>query len=153
MTTNDILKRIRYMFDYSDSKMLKIYALGDDKTTREQISAWMKKEDDPEYVILPDLNLSIYLNGLITERRGQKEGVEKMIPEKHLNNNLIFKKIKIALDLKSEDIIQIFSGIEKTISPHEISSFLRKPTQNQYRPCHDQYLRNFMDGLQRKYRP
>ncbi len=42
MTNNDILRRIRYIFDFSDSKMTTIFGLADYQVTREQISNWLR---------------------------------------------------------------------------------------------------------------
>ena len=95
--------------------------------------------------------LSVFLNGLINDRRGKKDG-EQPKPEKELNNNIIFRKLKIALNLKEEDILDIFSLVGMNISKHEISAFFRSPEQHQYRLCKDQILRNFIQGLQLKYR-
>ncbi len=151
MDNNDILRRIRYSFDFNDSKMVEIFALGDSKVTRAQISSWLKKDIDPGYVSLSDFQLAIFLNGLIIEKRGKKEG-PKPIPERELNNNIIFRKLRIALNLKDDDILAILKlpGIE--ISKHELSAFFRKPGQSQYRECKDQILRNFLRGMQMKYR-
>ncbi len=151
MDNNDILRRIRYSFDFNDSKMIEIFALGDSKVTRAQISSWLKKDIDPGYVSLSDFQLAIFLNGLIIEKRGKKEG-PKPIPERELNNNIIFRKLRIALNLKDDDILAILKlpGIE--ISKHELSAFFRKPGQSQYRECKDQILRNFLRGMQMKYR-
>ncbi|MFK7899908.1 MAG: DUF1456 family protein, partial [Cyclobacteriaceae bacterium] len=38
------------------------------------------------------------------------------------------------------------------VSKHELSAFFRKPGQSQYRLCKDQILRNFLHGMQMKYR-
>ena len=75
------------------------------------------------------------------------------IPEKQLTNNLILRKLKIALDYKDTDVLDIFDIAEFDISKHELSAFFRKPGQKQYRECKDQFLRNFLFGLQRKFRP
>lgn len=151
MTNNDILRRIRYTFDYSDSKMMELFELADHPVSRTQISDWMKREHEDSFRELTDKNLAIFLNGFIIENRGKKDG-QTPVPEDRLNNNIILRKLKIALALKSDDIIDMFQLINKKISPHELSAFLRNPKQNQYRPCNDQYLRNFMDGLQKKFR-
>ena len=91
------------------------------------------------------------MNGLINENRGKKEG-EQPKPEKKLNNNLILRKLKIALNLKDEDIVAMLELSGMTISKHEISAFFRNPNQSQYRECKDQILRNLIQGLQIKYR-
>lgn len=70
-----------------------------------------------------------------------------------MNNNLVFRKLKIALNLKDDDILEILELAGKKISKHELSAFFRKPTHEKFRNCHDQILRNFIHGLQLKYRP
>ena len=151
MKNNDILCRLRYAFDFTDSKMISLFNLGGEEVTREEISDWLKKEDDPAFKSLHDIKLAVFLNGLINDRRGKKDG-EQPKPEKELNNNIIFRKLKIALNLKEEDILAIFSLVGMNISKHEISAFFRSPEQHQYRLCKDQILRNFIQGLQLKYR-
>ncbi|WKK83562.2 YehS family protein [Marivirga arenosa] len=151
MTNNDILKRLRFTFDFSDQEMISIFDQADYKVTRSLVTDWLKAEDHEEYKDIHDDQLATFLNGLINKNRGKKEGVQPTA-EKVLENNEILKKLKIALSLKTEDIVDIFNLAEKPISPHEITAFLRNPKQKQYRPFQEQYLRNFLNGLQIKYR-
>lgn len=152
MTNNDVLRRIRYAFDYSDSIMIAVFGMADHTVTRSEISDWLKKEDDPAYQECSDTLLAIFLNGLINYRRGKKEGGQ-LLPEQELTNNIILKKLRIALDLKTDDIIEIIGLTEISISKHELSAFFRKPENRHYRGCKDQVLRNFLKGVQLKYRP
>lgn len=152
MTNNDILRRIRYVFDFNDTKMISIFALADDKVTREQISSWLKKDDDPDYKACTDTQLAIFLNGLINHKRGKKDGPQPT-PEKKLNNNIIFRKLKIALNLKEEDTLALLKLADLNISKHELSAFFRREDHKHYRACKDQILRNFIKGMQLKYRP
>jgi uncharacterized protein YehS (DUF1456 family) len=110
------------------------------------------KDGDPDLVELSDNELAYFLNGFINEKRGKKEGVQP-VTETTLNNNIIFRKLKIALNLKDTDILEILKLAGLPISPHELSAFFRNPDQKQYRVCHDQFLRNFLHGMQLKYRP
>lgn len=151
MNNNDILRRIRYAFDFNDTKMIAIFALAEHEVTREQISNWLKKDDDPEFQECNDTQLAIFLNGLINDRRGKKEGPQPE-PESQLNNNIIFRKLKIALDLKAEDVLEILKLSDMSISKHELSAFFRKSGHKHYRVCKDQILRNFLHGVQHKYR-
>lgn len=151
MTNNDVLRRIRYIFDLSDSAMIAVFALADCAVTREQVSDWLKKEEDPAYQACGDTQLASFLNGLIIDRRGKKEGPQPS-PEKRLNNNLIFLKLKIALNLQANDIYEIMKLANFSLSKHEISAFFRKPEHVNYRKCKDQVLRNFLQGLALKYR-
>jgi uncharacterized protein YehS (DUF1456 family) len=151
LTNNDILRRIRYTFDCDDSKMMEIFTLGGRESTRADISAWMKKDDDPGQLKLKDTQLAVFLNGLIIEKRGKKEGAQPE-PEKRLGNNIIFVKLKIALSLQAEDILATLELVGFQLSKHELSAFFRKPGHKHYRECKDQVLRNFLHGLQLKYR-
>jgi len=151
MTNNDILRRIRYIFDLSDSSMIAIFGSADYQVTREQISDWLKKEEDPAYQKCSDTKFAIFLNGLINDKRGKREGAQPA-PEKRLNNNIIFVKLKIALNLKAEDILEIMALANFPIGKHELSAFFRKPGHKHYRECQDQILRNFLQGAQLKYR-
>ncbi len=151
MTNNDIIRRLRFAFDFSDPKMIEIFGLADHEVTRAQISNWLLKEDDQYYEEIRDLQLAYFLNGLIIYGRGKKEGPTPKA-EKYLNNNIVLRKLKIALNFKDEDILEILELEGMRISKHELSAFFRKPEQNQYRPCKDQILRNFIYGLQVKYR-
>lgn len=152
MTNNDILKRLRYTFDYNDAKMIAIFGHAALQVDRATIIGWLANEEEAEFVEMEDFLLATFLNGLIIEKRGQKDG---KLPEaeKILDNNAILKKLKIALNFKTEDIAEAFSLAGKPIGIHEITAFFRKPTQSQYRPLLDQYLRHFMNGLQAKIRP
>jgi uncharacterized protein YehS (DUF1456 family) len=67
-----------------------------------------------------------------------------------LTNNNILRKLKIALNLKSEDILELFALIDKKVSKPELSSFFRNPDHSSFRPLLDQYLRNFLTALQLK---
>ncbi|APD05702.1 uncharacterized protein UJ101_00149 [Flavobacteriaceae bacterium UJ101] len=150
MTNNDILRRIRYTFNYDDSKMIELFQLMNYEVTLEQVKNWLKKDHDPQYQNIPDKQLALFLNGFIIEKRGKKEGPQP-VPEKRLNNNIIFRKLRIALNLKDHEILDILKLADFEISKHELSAFFRKPTQSQYRICKDQVLRNFLYGMQRKY--
>lgn len=152
MNNNDVLRRIRYVFDFNDDAMIAIFGLADHRVTRAQISNWLKKDDDPSYREVTGPLLATFLNGLIVHKRGKKDGPSPA-PEKVLTNNIIFKKLRIALNYKSEDILAVLDLAEHSISPHELSAFFRTPGNRHYRECQNQILRNFLNGLQLKLRP
>lgn len=151
MNNNDILRRLRYAFDLSDDQMIRIFEQAEYQTTRAEVSSWMKREEDEDYKSLHDKYLAIFLNGLINLKRGKREGPQAK-PEKKLNNNLILRKLKIALNYKDEDIVDVLQLADIKVSRHEINAFFRKEGQRQYRACKDQFLRNFIYGLQLRYR-
>lgn len=151
MTNNDILRRIRYTFDFNDTKMIDLFAQAGHTVTRAEVSNWLKKEADPAFEKLHDRLLAIFLNGLISAKRGKKEGFQP-VAEKRLNNNLIFRKLKIALNLRDLDILEILSMTGIHLGKAELNAFFRKPEHKHYRDCKDQILRNFLHGLQLRYR-
>ena len=151
MTNNDILRRIRYTFDLNDSQMIAIFHRAEHEVTREEISDWLKKDDDPAFKDCSDTRMAIFLNGFINKRRGKREGAQPK-PETRLNNNIIFTKLKIALNLKAEEIIEILALAGFHIGKHELSAFFRRPDHKHYRECKDQILRNFLKGVQLKFR-
>jgi Uncharacterized protein conserved in bacteria len=152
LNNNDILRRVRYTFDLKDSVVREVFSSADFSVTDEQITCWLKKDDDSSFVELSDKELAAFLNGYINFKRGKREGEQPRL-EETLSNNVIFQKLRIALNLKAEDILEIMLLAEFRLSKHELSAFFRKPDNRHYRECKDQILRNFLQGLQRKYRP
>jgi len=151
MIANDCLRRLRYILDFDDSKMLAVFEEADLKVSRSQLSNWLKKDDDPNYEECSDIMFASFLNGLINVIRGKKDGPQPE-PETRLTNNIIFRKLKIAFDLQAEDILSILSSVDFRLSKHELSAFFRKTDNRHYRECKDQVLRNFLAGLQLEYR-
>lgn len=151
MTNNDILRRIRYTFELVDSKVMEIFSLGDLEVTRAQISDWLKKDEDEAFKLCKDAEFAAFLNGFIISRRGKKDGPTRAT-EKRLNNNLIFSKLKIALNLKAEAVLEMIAKGGLNLSKHELSAFFRKPGNRHYRECKDQCLRSFLKGMQVHYR-
>lgn len=147
MINNDILRRVRYTFDFKDSTMVEIFALAESTVTEEQVAAWLKKEDMEGFEPIEDVELASFLNGLIVMKRGAREdGLPA--PETRLNNNIILQKLRIAMNFKAEDMLEMMRLAEFNLSKHELSAFFRKPENRQYRVCKDQILRYFLLGLQ-----
>lgn len=152
MTNNDILRRLRYAFNFNDSAMIDTFAAADVVVTKEQVINWLKKEEESSFVVCRDCELATFLNGLINVKRGKKEGVQPK-PEEHLTNNLIFMKLRIALNLKTDDILALMAKVDFAMSKHELSAFFRKADNKHYRECKDQILRNFLMAVQQQLRP
>ncbi len=131
--------------------MMAIFGLADHEVTRDELCGWLKKEEDPGFKKCTDSQLAIFLNGFIIERRGKKDGPQPE-PEQKINNNIVFRKLKIALELQAEDVLEILALSEVRISRHELSAFFRKPGHKHYRECKDQILRHFLQGVQLMYR-
>ena len=72
MKNNDVLRRVRYALNLNDNKLVKIWSLGGKTVTREDIDLFMSKEEDENYQETTDETLNMFLDGLITFRRGDK---------------------------------------------------------------------------------
>ena len=57
------------------------------------------------------------------------------------------KKLRVALSLKDDDIIEIMKLVNFNVSKTELSAIFRKDDHPNYKPCGDQFLRNFLNGL------
>jgi uncharacterized protein YehS (DUF1456 family) len=131
--------------------MIEIFAQAEVSVSRSEVSDWLKKDEDPDQQPCADETLASFLNGMINEMRGKKEGPQPQ-PESWLSNNIILKKLKIALNLQAEDMIRIFALADFPVSKPELSAFFRKKGHKHYKKCQDQMLRNFPHGIQIEYR-
>ncbi len=64
-----------------------------------------------------------------------------------LTNNDILKKIRVALELKDEDVVKILKLADFDITKSELNALYRNPEHPNYKECGDQLLRNFLNGL------
>ncbi len=151
MTNNQVIRQIRETLALSDSEIVKIFSLAKETISVGKIEKWLKREEDPGYEVCYDDELAAFLNGLIVSRRGAKEGPPQA-NEKKLTNNIILKKVQIALDLKTEDIINILAMVDMVISKYELSAFFRKPEHKHYRSLRNKVLGSFFKGIQLKYK-
>ena len=142
---------MRYIFDFSDQLMLSIFKLGGHEGSQPELASWFAREGAPDFVLCEDENLARFLNGLIIKNRGSQDGGIPE-PERTLNNNIVLRKLKIALNLQTDDLIKIIKLNNFNLSKHELSALFRRPDHKNYRECLDQVLRNFLDGMGKHYR-
>ncbi len=64
-----------------------------------------------------------------------------------MDNNDILKKLRVALSLRNEDIIEILGLVDFKISKGALGDFFRNPDHPGYVQAQDQVLRNFLNGL------
>ena len=151
MINNDVLKRIRYILALNEVKLQEIFTAAESPVSTEQLDSWLAKDGAEEYKKLEDVELVTFLNGLINYKRGKKEGAQP-VPEKKTNNNTILRKLKIALDMKNEEVMEILTSAGSELSPHELTAMFRKRNHRHYRVCKDEVLISFLNGLKAKLR-
>jgi uncharacterized protein YehS (DUF1456 family) len=151
MTNNYLLRRLIEIFNFDYAHVVAVFGLAEQNVPAEQIMACLKDEHDPSLERCSDALLATFLNGLINDKRGKKEGPQPE-PETLLTNNIIFTKLKIALNLKAEDVLEILALANVKITKYELSAFSRKPDHKNYRECKNQFLLNFLKCVELKYR-
>ncbi len=146
MTNNDILFKIKNLCNFNNEKMIEIFASAEQEVSLTKLEAWLLKNTDEGAEPCDNANLESFLNGFINEKRGKKDGPQPELSEK-LTRNIIFRKLKIALDLQADDLIEIFELVEVKLSKHEISAFFRKPGNKHYKECKKETLESFLQGM------
>ena len=171
MTNSDILIRLRYALDIRDIDMVEIFKLGGIDMSKEEVQEMLTKSDFDDYheddlesaededMKCSDVELESFLNGFIIFKRGrqelkpgQKERPLLTIKNPASINNVVMKKLKIALSLQSDDILEILESAGVVISKGELSAVFRREGHKNYMECGDRYLRNFLKGLTIKHR-
>ena len=150
MTNNDFLRRLRYALNIKDNIMVQIFKKGNITVTREDVLDYLKKDIDEGFKKLSNNDLISFLDGLIIQKRGKREDgtpLPKIKITKNNLNNILLRKLRIALAFKSYDMIRIFKlgGIE--ISEGELSALFRREDHKNYKECGDKYVRVFLKGL------
>lgn len=147
MTNNAILRSIRYLLNVPDAKLAEIFALGGVDVPPELVTAFLMNETEEGYFGCDDRTMAHFLNGLVVYRRGKDETRPPPPMELPITNNIVLKKLRVAFELKDEDLHQILTAAGFTVTKPELSAFFRKAGHPHYRPCGDQFLRNFLKGL------
>lgn len=154
MITNDVLRSVRYMLDFSDALVVETvkrvdakYALGVDL-----VRSYLKKEDEDGFADCPDAVLVRFLDGLILHLRGPSPNAAARPLAKRISNNMVLKKLRVAFELQDADMHQVLEDAGFPVSKPELSALFRKPEHRNYRPCGDQLLRNFLKGLTMRIR-
>jgi uncharacterized protein YehS (DUF1456 family) len=154
MNNNDILRRVRYALDISNPVMIEIFQLSGCTLELPTLLKLLKKEEEEEFISCSNPLLAFFLDGLIVHKRGRRESAdgEAPKPDASLNNNAILKKLRIALDLKEDDMLAVMKLAGVVISKSELSALFRNKGHKHYKECGDQFLRNFLNGLTERNR-
>jgi uncharacterized protein YehS (DUF1456 family) len=152
MMNNDVLRSIRYMLDIHETKVVEVIKLGGLDVTKAQIAAYLKKDEEEGFEPCPDEVMAYFLDGLVFFKRGKDESRPQLPVELPVTNNTVLKKLRVAFELKEEDMHDILKAADFPVSKPELSALFRKAGHNNYRPCGDQLLRNFLRGLTARIR-
>ena len=174
MDNNDILIRLRYALDIKDTDMVEIFKLGGAELTVEEVRKMLIKskeryryndevddhhdeiEEKEENIKCKNSMLESFLNGFIIFKRGKQDPKpgqsERAVLKDENPNNMLLKKLKIALSLTSDDMLDILEKTGVIVTNGELSALFRKEGHKNYQECGDKYARNFLKGLAIKNR-
>lgn len=167
MDNNDILIRVRYALDIKNQDMMEIFKLGGYEFSKEEILKILTKskdelddtEENDDQIKCNNKMLEAFLNGLITFKRGKQDvkpgqptPPESSVQKSDNVNNMLLKKMKVALQLTTEEMLDILDDGGIAVSKGELGAILRKPGHRNYKECGDNFARKFLKGLTIKYR-
>ncbi len=149
MTNNYILSSIMSSLKQDKTDILKAYRLVDKKISQDDVDDILREPSDEKFILLSNEGFELFLNGFIAYKRGpsNKKAKKQKI---YFSNNIILKKLKIALDLKDEDIVKIFESDGLEITKSQLTAYFRRDGHINYRKCSDSLLKRFIKGLDTK---
>lgn len=153
MYNNEILMAIKDNLSLNNEQILDCLKYGNSEMAEIDIAKlFVSKRARQEHIICENELLESFLNGLIILKRGEpdiKPGQEKKrsISASKSINNVVLKKLKIALNLSNKDSIEIFLASDTVISNGQLTGFLRKEGHKNYRKFSDSHLMAFLKGV------
>ena len=147
MLNNDVLRSLRYTLDISDAQMVDIIKLSGKQVAPSDLAAMLKKEDEEGFTPCDDELMAHFLDGLVFFKRGKDDSRPAQPLELLVTNNMVLKKLRVAFELKEDDMHTIMNSVDCPVSKPEMSALFRKFGHSNYRTCGDQFLRNFLKGL------
>ena len=149
MANNELLRSIRGALKLDDAIMMEIFKLADREVRQSTITALLKTEEEEGYIPCSDPIMGFFLDGLIIHKRGKQDSkppqAEK--PAAPLTNNAVLKKLRIALDLKEDEMLGVFKHGGIDLSANELTELFRKEGHKHYKECSPRLLAAFIKGL------
>lgn len=147
MLNNDVLRSLRYTLDVTDAQLAEIIQLSGKQVSLNELSPLLKKDDEEDFAPCDDELMAHFLDGLVYFKRGKDDSRPAQPFELPITNNMVLKKLRVAFELKEDDMHAIMQSVDCPVSKPEMSALFRKFGHSNYRTCGDQFLRNFLKGL------
>lgn len=153
MINNDVLRSVRFMLKIDDAALAALVTQGGGAVALDELRSFLKREDEPGFKLCDNTVMAHFLDGLIIHRRGRDEAAPPRPVETTITNNTVLKKLRVAFELKEDDLVALIAAAGFQVSRPELSALFRSPGHKNFRPCGDQFLRNFLKGLTARVRP
>lgn len=159
MNNNDILRRLRFAFDFSNKGAVALFSLDPSSSSEMTQPGFLKrlaKDEDDDFIECSDVELAAFLDGLIVDKRGLREPAPAPATKPdnfRMSKNDILKKLRIAMSFREEEMLSTLAQGGTNMSKGELGALFRSPSHKHYRACGNQVLRNFIKGLTLQLRP
>jgi len=147
MNNNAVLYSLRHSLPLTGEQMSTIFELGGHTVSAREVEALMERDDREGAVRCSDVLLIDFLDGFILQRRGPRTSGAAPAPPPALSNNVLLKKLRIALNLHEADMLAILAEGGQPLTKRELTPLFRKPDHKHYRACDDALLEAFFKGL------
>jgi uncharacterized protein YehS (DUF1456 family) len=150
-STNEVIFRIQKALSLSLDDIIEMYKLEHYTIEPSRIDSLIKRHQHKDFELCSYEELGTFLDGLVTLKRGpspKKSNNDEIV---ELTNNLILKKLRIALELKEAETEIIFGLAEVELTKQELKSLFRKEGHKNFKPCSDALLMSFLEGLDEFY--
>jgi len=151
MPINDILFKLKTALSLTNKEVIKAYALAEYEMREERLNNILKRRQDKGYEEATYEELGIFLDGLVLLKRGPSDKVASNNEAVALSNNLILKKVRVAMELKERELVILFALAEVVLSKRQIGSLFRKEGGKNFKVCSDELLISFLEGLDEFY--
>jgi uncharacterized protein YehS (DUF1456 family) len=152
MINNDVIRSIRYILNIRDNDLVKIFELADFQVPLLDVQDFLRNDEDPNYLECNDEVMAHFLDGLVYYKRGKDDRRPPVPLELPMSNNIVLKKLRVAFELREDDILGILEEAGFRVGRAELSALFRRKGHQNYRECGDQLLRNFLKGLALHFR-
>ncbi|MGX9418246.1 DUF1456 family protein [Vibrio sp. WJH972] len=142
MINNEILRQIQQTFELSPTAIVGIFNEADQLVSVEQVELWLATTE----ATLLDVELAQFLNGFINTKRGRQDG-KQAIAETALSNNMVLMKLRIAVNMQTEQMLNAFETVGCDMTKYELGALFRKPSNKHFRECSDTILSDFLLAL------
>lgn len=147
MDNNEVLRSLHRLLEADAERMAAIAALAGAAQDPAAVEAMLRRADDPWRQPCEDAFLARFLDGLVLHRRGADDSRPPRPIEIPVTNNTVLKKLRVAFDLRDEHMHEIFASADIALSKGELNALFRKPDNKHFRPCSDELLEAFLEGL------
>ena len=151
INTNEVLYRIQQALNLTEDEIIEAYKLEEYTMEASHLESLLKRRNDKGFMLCSYEELGLFLDGLVTLKRGpspKKANDDEVI---ELTNNLILKKLRIALELKEAETEIIFGLADVELSKQQLASLFRKEGHKNFKACPDELLIAFLEGLDEFY--